>query len=69
MRNWDDARVFVALALHATSRGAADALGLNQSTVSRRLAQLEQEVGTQLFDRRPSGLQLNDAGAALLPTA
>ena len=53
---WDDIQVFLA-AFHAGSTaGAARELGLNQSTVSRRLTALETELGFRLFDRIPGGL-------------
>ena len=53
---WDDIQVFLA-AFHAGSTaGAARELGLNQSTVSRRLTGLEAELGFRLFDRIPGGL-------------
>jgi DNA-binding transcriptional LysR family regulator len=43
-------------------RGAAPLLGMNASTVSRRLGTLEQALGTALFERHPTGLQLTPAG-------
>jgi DNA-binding transcriptional LysR family regulator len=53
---WDEIQVFLA-AFHAGSTaGAARKLGLHQSTVSRRLSALEDELGFRLFDRVPEGL-------------
>jgi DNA-binding transcriptional LysR family regulator len=69
MNNWDDARLFLAIARNGTSRRAARSLGLNQSTVSRRLGQLEREAGVALFERRSTGFQLTDAGAEILSVA
>lgn len=43
----------------------ADRLGVPQSTLSRRLARLEADVGTRLFDRAASGLRINTRGEAL----
>lgn len=54
--DWDDLRVFLALARAGTLRGAARALGVNHATVTRRLGQLEAGLETRLFDRRPDGL-------------
>ena len=44
---------------------SADALGVPQSTLSRRLARLEADIGTQLFDRAAGGLRINSRGEAL----
>ncbi len=69
MHNWDDARLFLAIARYGTSRKAARGLGLNQSTVSRRLGQLEREAGVALFERRSTGFELTEAGAEILSVA
>ena len=47
---------------------AAQALGVSQSAISRHVIGLEALLGTPLFDRRPHGLMLTPAGAALLPS-
>ena len=65
MHNWDDLKIFLAASRSRSSRSAGEALGLNQSTVSRRIARLEERLGVRVFDRRPSGLVLTDAGADL----
>jgi DNA-binding transcriptional LysR family regulator len=68
--DWDDARVFLAVARHGSLRSAGRALGLSQPTIGRRLAGFEAAFGgPALFDRLPEGLRLNAAGAALLPAA
>jgi DNA-binding transcriptional LysR family regulator len=68
--DWDDARVFLAVARHGSLRAAGRALGLSQPTVGRRLAGFEAVFGGPvLFDRLPDGLRLNAAGEALLPAA
>ncbi|HZT87558.1 MAG TPA: LysR family transcriptional regulator [Stellaceae bacterium] len=68
--DWDDARVFLAVARHGSLRSAGRALGLSQPTIGRRLAAFEAAFGgPALFDRLPEGLRLNAAGAALLPAA
>jgi DNA-binding transcriptional LysR family regulator len=68
--DWDDARVFLAVARHGSLRAAGRALGVSQPTVGRRLAGFEAVFGGPiLFDRLPDGLRLNGAGEALLPAA
>jgi DNA-binding transcriptional LysR family regulator len=68
--DWDDARVFLAVARHGSLRAAGRALGLSQPTIGRRLAAFETAFGGPvLFDRLPEGLRLNAAGTALLPAA
>ncbi|HTV44133.1 MAG TPA: LysR family transcriptional regulator [Stellaceae bacterium] len=68
--DWDDARVFLAVARHGSLRAAGRALGLSQPTVGRRLATFEAVFGgPALFDRLPEGLRLNAAGEALMPAA
>src|SRR5204863_2962256 len=68
--DWDDVRVFLAVARHGSLRAAGRALGLSQPTIGRRLAAFEAAFGgPALFDRLPEGLRLNTAGAALLPAA
>ena len=68
--DWDDARVFLAVARHGSLRAAGRALGLSQPTIGRRLAAFEAAFGgPALFDRLPEGLRINTAGAALIETA
>jgi DNA-binding transcriptional LysR family regulator len=68
--DWDDARIFLAVARNGSLRAAGRALGLSQPTIGRRLAAFEAAFGgTALFDRLPEGLRLNVAGAALISTA
>jgi DNA-binding transcriptional LysR family regulator len=68
--NWDDVRVFLAVARHGSLRAAGRALGLSQPTVGRRLAAFEAAFGgPSLFDRLPEGLRLNTAGASLMKAA
>lgn len=61
----DDYDWFLALAEHEHMTDAAAALRLPQSTLSRRLARLEAQVGAPLFDRRGRRLHLNSRGRAL----
>lgn len=60
--NWDDVRVFLAVARRGQILGAARSLGLNHATVARRLDALEKSLGTRLFDRRTVGTELTGEG-------
>jgi len=63
--NWDDGRLFLAVAHSGQMLAAARRLGLNQATLSRRIAALEGELGAQLLIRRAHGCALTEEGAAL----
>lgn len=67
--DWEDVRVFVALARHGSLSGAARALSVNHATVARRIRALETALGEKLVDRRPHGYVLTEAGARTLETA
>lgn len=69
MFDWDDLKYFLAVARHGSTLAAGRALGVNQSTVQRRLADLERALGQRLVERHPSGYRLTDLGRALLPAA
>lgn len=60
--NWDDLRIALAIAEHGTLSGAARHLGISHPTLSRRLQLIERRLGTRLFERTPSSLQLTAAG-------
>jgi DNA-binding transcriptional LysR family regulator len=64
MRNWDwdDYRYFSAVARAGSVRAAAADLGVNASTVTRRLEQLERRIGVELFTRLAHGLQITAHG-------
>jgi DNA-binding transcriptional LysR family regulator len=67
--DWNDVRVFLAVAREGSMRAAGRKLGLSQPTIARRLAAFEATFGgPTLFDRLPEGLHLNAAGEQLLPT-
>jgi DNA-binding transcriptional LysR family regulator len=66
MKDWNDLRFFLALARADNMIQAAKQLEVNQSTVYRRLNGFESRLGVRLFERLPSGLQLNQAGEELL---
>jgi DNA-binding transcriptional LysR family regulator len=67
--NWDDIRIFLAVARAGQMLGAARRLGLNHATVARRLTALESELRAQLLTRRPSGTELTRAGEEFLLSA
>ncbi|WP_061930847.1 LysR family transcriptional regulator [Aureimonas sp. AU22] len=67
--NWDDVRVFLAVARAGQILSASRRLGLNHATVGRRLDALEGALGVRLFERRPGGCTLTGEGAAFLPAA
>ncbi len=64
--NWDDARLFLAVAREGTLLGAARRLNVNQATLSRRVTALETALGTKLLVRRTSGCELTGDGESLL---
>src|SRR5262252_7917369 len=69
-RDWDDVRVFLAIAREGSMRAAGRPLGLSQPTISRRLAAFETSFGgASLFDRLPEGLRLTAAGEELITAA
>lgn len=67
--DWDDLKHLLAVARHGSTLAAGRALGLDQSTVQRRLTELERRFGQPLVQRQPTGYQLTDFGRALLPHA
>lgn len=67
--NWDDLRIFLAVARAGQILGAARRLELNHATVSRRITQLEEELGTKLFRRHTTGTELTGEGERLLEVA
>lgn len=67
--DWDDLRYFLAVSDAGTLSGAARALGVEHTTVARRIEALEAALQAHLFDRFPKGWSLTRAGAALLPYA
>jgi DNA-binding transcriptional LysR family regulator len=69
MMDWDDVRYFLAVARGGSVRAAAERLGVNHSTVLRRIAQLEERLGAQMFEKLPSGYHLTDAGEEVLEFA
>lgn len=64
--NWDDVRIFLAVARSGQILGAARSLGLNHATVARRLTALETALGSTLFTRKTNGSDLSGAGERFL---
>jgi DNA-binding transcriptional LysR family regulator len=62
MIDWDDLRFVLAVARSGSALRAARALGVNQTTVMRRMERIEAAVGADLFERRQTGYQLTPAG-------
>lgn len=67
--DWDDLRFFLALTEAGSLSAAAQATGVQHTTVARRIDTLEHALGTRLFDRFPKGWSLTATGTALLPHA
>ena len=59
-------RYFLEVARCGSIRKAAQRLFVASSAVNRKILQLEQELGTELFDRLPTGMRLNAAGESVL---
>jgi len=67
--DWDNVRVFLAVARAGQFVAAAKRLKLDHATVSRRIAALEAAVGAKLFDRRTTGARLTGAGERFIGAA
>ncbi|MBA57167.1 MAG: hypothetical protein CMK89_22190 [Pseudomonadales bacterium] len=67
--NWDDIKIFVAVAEHRSLSQAAKQLNLSQPTVGRRIQALEMALGFSLFTRSPTGYELTESAQHLLPLA
>lgn len=64
--DWDEIRYFLSVSRVGSIRGAAIKLGVNHSTVSRKIAQLEKKLGVRLFDKLPSGYLITPAGEEIV---
>ena len=67
--NWDDARMFLAVARTGQLLGASRRLGVNHATLSRRVSALEEALKTRLLIRRTNGCDLTAEGEAFLRAA
>lgn len=63
--HWDDVRIFLAIAREGSISGAARRLGVQHSTISRRIRTLEENLATRLIERKKSGYELTEAGEEL----
>jgi len=66
---WDDARIFLAVAREGSFSRAAKRLGVQHSTVSRRIRALEKNLAAPLVERKASGYVLTEAGEELKQSA
>ncbi len=69
MENWDDYRFILALSRYGTVRGAAHQLRVTHSTVSRRLAVINDRYGAPVFERIAGGYRPTELGDQLLAAA
>jgi DNA-binding transcriptional LysR family regulator len=67
--DWDDLRIFMTAARSGSLARSARALGVDHSTVSRRLTRLEYAMGVALLERGRDGVKLTEAGVAVLRRA
>lgn len=65
MFDWNDLKYFIAIARSGSTLAAAKTLRLSQSTVHRRLEELEKQLGQQLVVRHPTGYRLTELGEEL----
>jgi len=66
---WDDMRIFLAVARTESLSGAGRQLKVDPATVGRRIARLEEALGAPLFAKSPQGYAPTDAGQRLLAHA
>lgn len=66
---WNDLKIILAIGRDGTLSGAAKALGMNHSTVFRRINTIEEKMEVRFFDRLPQGYSMTEAGEAALRTA
>jgi DNA-binding transcriptional LysR family regulator len=69
MLDWNDFRMVLAIARAGGLVRAAAVLGVNHSTIFRRLNGLEERLGVQLFERLPGGYEPTDGGAQVIAAA
>ncbi|SLN52300.1 HTH-type transcriptional regulator YofA [Roseovarius albus] len=67
--HWDDLRYLLAIKRAGSLSHAANTLGINQSTVSRRIVKREKQLNVKLLERRPEGAILSEAGLKLCALA
>lgn len=67
--DWDNVRIFLAVARSGQLLSASRRLGLNHATLSRRMSALEEQLGTRLIIRRTNGCDLTPEGEVFLAAA
>lgn len=67
--NWDDLRFFLAVAREGTVSGAGRVLAVKHTTVARRIAAFEEQLGSRLFDRLSTGYAMTQVAENLYPHA
>jgi len=65
VKNWDDMRVFLAVARAESLTAAAPVLKMDPATLSRRIARLETTIGASLFIKSPQGYALTNLGTRM----
>ncbi len=69
MFDWNDLRIFVAVARTGSSQATAGETGISQATISRRISALERQLKVQLFTRDTTGFKLTPNGQVLIYSA
>jgi DNA-binding transcriptional LysR family regulator len=69
MFDWNDLKAFLAVARGGSTLAASKALGVNQTTVARRIESLENDLGFKLFERGQTGSRVTEAGQSLIAEA
>lgn len=69
MFDWNDLKAFLAVARGGSTLAASRSLGVNQTTVARRIESLENDLGLKLFERGQTGSRLTDIGHSLIAGA
>jgi DNA-binding transcriptional LysR family regulator len=69
MLSWDDLRLFLAVARQGRFTAAGRSMGVNHTTIARRMTALEEALGARLFDRTSRGVTITLAGSVLLEHA
>jgi len=69
MFEWSDLRHFLAVARAGSTLSAGKILGVNQTTVARRVVALEEALGEKLFDKTAGGYRLTEVGSAMVQNA
>ena len=69
MFDWNDLKAFLAVARGGSTLAASKALGVNQTTVARRIESLEHDLGFKLFERGQTGSRLTESGDLMIADA